>query len=231
MNPMSEAAVDAAIGALALGAGARVLETGCGGGELLLRVLAAWPGAVGVGVDVDPFALGRARAAVDARLRPGRDVAWVQARAGEAGPDAGAFDLVVNVAASHAHGGYPEALAALAALARPDGEGRVLLGEAFWTREPSAAFLEALGDATADELPIGIDALLAAARAGGLDPLDVREASVADWAAYEEGLAREAERYDDEDALAYARRIRDRRALPGGTDTLGFALVTLRRVR
>jgi hypothetical protein len=57
----------------------------------------------------------------------------------------------------------------------------------------------------------------------------VRTASPADWAAYEEGLAAEAERYDDADAVAYARAIRERRAIPGGTDTLGFALLTLRR--
>jgi hypothetical protein len=29
------------------------------------------------------------------------------------------------------------------------------------------------------------------------------------------------------DTLAYAGRIRERRALPGGTDTLGFALLIL----
>ncbi len=29
------------------------------------------------------------------------------------------------------------------------------------------------------------------------------------------------------DTLAYARRIRDRRRLPGGTDTVGFALLVL----
>ncbi|HEY4094650.1 MAG TPA: methyltransferase domain-containing protein [Baekduia sp.] len=227
MNPMNEREVDGAIAALALSPGARVVETGCGTGEMVLRVLAAHPGATGVGVDVDGDALGRAREAA-ARRVPGRSPSWVQAAVAEAGLEAGGFDLVVNVAASHAHGGFPGARGSLAALARPDG-GLVLFGEGYWTREPSAEFLVALGGATADGLPLGLDALLAAARDVGLEPVAVAACSEADLAAYEEGLAAEAERYDDAEAIAYARRIRDRRALPGGASTLGFALVTLRR--
>jgi SAM-dependent methyltransferase len=226
MNPLTEAAVDAAIAALAPAPGARVVETGCGAAELLVRILEAHPDTTGVGVDPDGDSLGRARAA--AERVPGREPQLIEAPVQEAGLEPGSFDLVVNVAASHAHGGFPAALDELTALARPDG-GIVLLGEGYWTREPSAEFLEALGGASADELPLGVDALIAAARAAGLEPLAVTEASDADFAAYEEGLAAEAERYDDEDARAYARRIRERRALPGGESTFGFALLTLRR--
>jgi SAM-dependent methyltransferase len=181
MNPMSEADVDAAIAALPLPAtGApRVVETGCGAAELLLRILAAHPGATGVGVDPDPHALARAQAAAEAR---GRAVELVEARAQDAALEPGSFDLVVNVASAHAHGGFPAALGELAATA-----------------------------------------------AAGLTPVDVRTATTVDWAAYEEGLAAEAERYADDDAVAYAQRIRTRRALPDGTTTMGFALVTLRR--
>ncbi len=227
MNPMGEADVDRAIAALALAPGARVVETGCGAGEVLLRVLEAHPGATGLGVDPDADALDRMRVAA-ARRVPGREPEVVQAAADAAGLEAGGFDLVVNVAASHAHGGFPDALAELAALARPDG-GVVLLGEAYWTRAPSPEFLEALGGATADELPLGLDALQDAARAAGLEALAVAACTEADFAAYEEGLAAEAERYDDAEAVAYAGRIRERRALPGGASTLGFALLTLRR--
>ncbi|HMJ32288.1 MAG TPA: class I SAM-dependent methyltransferase [Baekduia sp.] len=227
MNPLSEADVDGAIAALALPPGARVLDTGCGAGQLLLRVLEAHPEATGVGVDPDADSLARARADAEARV-PGRAPELIEAPAQDAGLPPGSFDLVVNVAASHAHGGFPDALDELAALARPGG-GLVLLGEGYWMREPSDAFLAALGGATADELPLGLDALIAAARAAGLEPLAVAEATEADWAAYEEGLAAEAERYEDEDARAYARRIRERRALPGGASTFGFALLTLRR--
>jgi hypothetical protein len=159
-------------------AGARVVETGCGGVELLLRILECHDQATGVGVDSDPLALGRPRR----RGFPGREPELIEASADDAGLEPGAFDLVVNVASSHAHGGFPGALAGLAALARP-GDGLVLLGEGFWTRPPSPAFLAALGGATADELPLGLDGLLAAVRAAGLEPVDVRAASAEDWAA------------------------------------------------
>jgi hypothetical protein len=226
MNPLPEAAVDAAIAALDLPATARVVETGCGAAELLLRVLEAHPGATGVGVDADPHALGRARAAA-ARRVPGREPDLLEATAQDARLEAGGWDLVINVAASHAHGGYPAALGELAALARPGGQ--VLLGEGYWTRVPSPAFLHALGGASADELPLGAGALAVAAGAAGLEAEAVALAGDDDWAAYEEGLAAEAERYDDEDAVAYARHIRERRALPDGGSTFGFALLTLRR--
>jgi SAM-dependent methyltransferase len=227
MNPLSEADVDGAIAALPLAPGARVVETGCGAAELLLRILEAHPQATGTGVDPDADSLALARAGAAARL-PGREPELIAAPAAEAGLLPGSFDLVVNVAASHAHGGFPTALDELAALARPDG-GLVLLGEGFWAREPSAAFLEALGGATVDELPLGVEALAAAARAAGLEPVAIAEASETDFAAYEEGLATQAERYDDDDARAYAQSIRERRALPDGATTFGFALLTLRR--
>jgi len=226
MNPMNEAATDAAIAALDLGEEARVVETGCGSAELLLRVLEAHPGATGVGVDPDPDGLEVARAAA-ARRVPGREPKLIAAPAEEAGLPAGTFDLVVNVAASHAHGGFPEALGELAALARPGG--RILLGEGYWAAAPSVEFLKALGDASADELPLGVEALEDAVRAAGLEIEATATAAVADVAAYEEGLADAAERLVGDDTAAYARRIRERRALPGGETTFGFALLTIRR--
>jgi SAM-dependent methyltransferase len=226
MNPMGEAATDAAIAALDLPPGARVVETGCGSAELLLRVLEAHPQATGLGVDPDRDGLAVA-AAEAARRIPGREPELVAATAEDAGLTPGAFDLVINVAASHAHGGFPDALGELRALARPGGT--ILLGEGYWTTAPSPEFLEALGGATADELPLGAGALQDAVRGAGLEVEAISTASTADVAAYEEGLAAAAERLPGDDAAAYARRIRERRALPGGTTTFGFALLTLRR--
>jgi hypothetical protein len=40
-------------------------------------------------------------------------------------------------------------------------------------------------------------------------------------------LAENAERHATPDALAYAQRLRHRRAISNGTDTLGFALLIL----
>jgi SAM-dependent methyltransferase len=211
---MSETAVDAAIAALALPATPLLLDTGCGSGEILLRTLKAYPSARGLGVDLDADAIAEARRRADrsaARFEVG-DAAAIQGR----------FDAVINVGSSHAHGGFPKALTALRDLAPV-----ALYGEGFWQRPPSDAFLAALGGATVDELA-DLDGLRAAVRDVGFEILHESFASEHDWATYEETLAANAEQHGNSETLAYAGRIRDRRALPDGTDTLGFALLVLR---
>jgi SAM-dependent methyltransferase len=214
-NPMSEAAVDAAITALPLPAEPSIVDTGCGSGEMLLRVLGLHPGARGLGVDLDADAI------AEARSRSGDLMARFEVR--DAATLDEDFDAVINVASSHAHGGFPAALAALGRLAPV-----ALYGEGFWRRAPSSDFLAALGDATEDELA-DLDGLRSAMRAAGFEILHESVAGESDWARYEETLAANAEHHGDGDSLEYARRIRERRALPGGTDTLGFGLFVLRR--
>jgi SAM-dependent methyltransferase len=214
-NPLSEAAVDVAISALPVEAGARILDTGCGSGEMLLRVLRAHPGTQGLGVDLDPDAI------AEARRRAGELPARFEVR--DASAVEGRFDAVINVASSHVHGGFPDAIERLRRLAPV-----VLYGEGFWRRRPREDFLAALGGATEDELA-DLPALRGAIRDAGLEIVHEATAGADDWARYEETLAANAERDGSPDSLDYAHRIRERRALPGGTDTLGFALFVLRR--
>lgn len=213
-NPLSKASVDEAIAALPLPNGGRVLETGCGQGQILIRTLRAHPGTRGLGIDTDPEAIADARAG--AGDLPAR---WAVQ---DASTVEGQFEAVINVAASHAHGGFPAALEALRALAPV-----ALYGEGFWLRPPSEDFLEALGGATSAELP-DLEGLHAAVSHSGFMVLHEAIATEADWARYEETLAENAERAGTPECLAYAKQIRDRRALPGGADTLGFALMVLR---
>ena len=130
---------------------------------------------------------------------------------------------MINIGASHAHGGFPAVLTALQRLGRT-----ALYGEGFWQRPPSDAFLAALGGASADELA-DLDGLRTAVRDAGFGIVCEWVAGPDDWRHYEEALAANAERHGSPDTLAYARAIRDRRALPDGTDTLGFALLVLQR--
>jgi SAM-dependent methyltransferase len=211
---MSEATVDAAIGALDLPPQAFVLDIGCGVGEILLRVLRRRPDARGLGVDLDADAITEARrrgTGLPARFEI-VDAATVK----------GSFDAVINIGSSHALGGFPAVLDALRALGQT-----ALYGEGFWQRAPSEDFLAALGGATADELS-DLDGLRAAITEAGFDITHEWLASEDDWARYEETLASNAERHNTPEAVAYARRIRQRRALPGSTDTLGFGLFVLR---
>ena len=126
---MREADVDRALGALKLGSGALILDSGCGNGEMLLRALAHDPTWRGLGVDLDPDAIAAAQAAAADRL-PGRDVRFEVRDAAEV---TGRHDAVLNVGSSHVHGGYPGALRVLRGLVA-DG-GTVVLGEGYW-REP-----------------------------------------------------------------------------------------------
>lgn len=181
---------------------------------MLLRALRVHQGARGLGVDLDADAIAEARQRANGlpvRFEV-RDATTVE----------GSFDAVINVGSSHAHGGFPAALKALRALGRV-----ALYGEGFWQRPPSEEFLTALGGATVDELS-DLDGLRAAIRDGGFEIVREALARKDDWARYEETLAVNAERHGTAETLAYARRIRHRRALPHGADTLGFALVVLR---
>jgi hypothetical protein len=155
-----------------------------------------------------------------------------EARFAEVTLEHGAYDLVACVASSHAIGTWDQSLRALAALARADG-GLALAGDGFWRREPSAGYLERLGGASVDELPHGLDGLRAGAQEAGWDVLSSAVASDADWATYEEmtlanGEAELAER-PDPDLRAWVDGARARWEGEGGKDTLGFALLTLRR--
>ena len=220
-NPLSEAKVDELIGSLALGEGSRVLDVGAGNGEILRRIVVTY-GVTGIGLDP------AAGPTLDERaeLRRARIEELTERD----------FDVVANVAASHAFGRWHDALDALAGLVRPGGH--VLFGEGYWRREPPPAYLEALGGATRDELPLGLPELVYAGEAHGLRAVHLAVASEDDWDRYEWRLIRNGERaaaqaVDPADAQALREWVgaARRRVLgEGGRDTLGFALVLFTRV-
>jgi SAM-dependent methyltransferase len=204
-----------------LPAKARVLDVGCGAGELLARIKAAH-GARTEGIEPAP------EWAAAARER-GVDVVHEAAFA-EVTLELGGYDLVCCLAASHAIGRWDEALGGLASLARADG--LALVAEGFWRREPSPGYLERL-DASADEVPEGLEGLEAGARDAGWEVLEAVVASDADWAAYEETLIANGEaaleEHDDPGLRKWVEAARARWGGPDGRDTLGFALLTLRK--
>ena len=218
-NPLSRAALDEAIALLDLAPGSSVLDVACGRGEVLRRVAGRWR-VEASGYDADRALIESGPPGLDLQVRDS--------------PPPGPFDLVICIASSHAVGGFPDALALLRDLASPGGQ--VLLGEGYWRREPSAAYLDALGGASASELA-DYTGLMRAAEEAGLPPLHSSVASEADWDRYEWRLILNAERWaaanpDDPGAevlLERSGRARRRMTMPEGRETLGFALTLLAR--
>jgi SAM-dependent methyltransferase len=229
MNPVSPEGVDELVEAIDLHSGARVLDLGCGKGELLLR-LAERFGAHGVGVDLQGELLAEARALAAVRA-PDRDVRFVEADVTAFVPERAEFDLAATVGATP--DSYRATLGRLRDLVRPGG--LVLLGEGYWRREPSDEYLAALG-ASRDELT-DYAGTIRAGEEEGLTPLYAVVSSAADFDRYEWRWSLNGERYASEhpdepgidDFLAWIRNGRRRYVELGGRDTLGFGLFLFRR--
>ncbi|KQX81500.1 MULTISPECIES: SAM-dependent methyltransferase [Streptomyces] len=178
-TPLSEEHAARLIAACAPAPGARIADFGSGWGELLMRLVEAAPGSTGDGVETDPEAVARGRRLAGERGLTGR-VRFHEVPAAEY-PGAG-YDLAVSIGSAHAWpGGTPEALEALRAAVRPGG--RILLGDGFWEREPSAAALEGLGAEPGD---FGtLLGLVRRAEAAGLRALQVTVADQREWDLFE----------------------------------------------
>ncbi|GAB3878091.1 class I SAM-dependent methyltransferase [Kibdelosporangium lantanae] len=168
-TPLSETHADLLLDRL--DPGGRVVDLGCGWGELLIRAVER-SGGQGVGVDNDPVVLARGRAAVRER---GVAVEFVEA---EAASWSGTADRAICVGSSHAYGGTRAALEDLAKVVTPGG--RLLFGDGFWQSPPTPAALEIFGDET-----LTLAELADTARAAGWRVLHLSTADQLEWDDFE----------------------------------------------
>jgi SAM-dependent methyltransferase len=211
-----------------------VLDIGCGWGEMMLRLLAAVPGATGTGLDLNAEDLERGRRDAAARGLSER-VSFVRESA--AGTDRGPADIVLCVGSSQALSDaeppllLDEALRELRRLVAPGG--RVLLGEGFWQRTPSPDELSRMwpGASAGDHPDLGT--LLDRAVAAGFRPEWTEVANDDEWFEFESGYQADAEEWlaaNPAHALADATRERldaHRAAWMAYRGVLGIAYLTL----
>jgi cyclopropane fatty-acyl-phospholipid synthase-like methyltransferase len=229
-NPLAPAVLERVTSGLGLSAGDRVIDVGCGKAALLVD-LARRFGVAGLGADVNAAFLAEGRALAE-RHRVAASVTLIEIDASRLEVGAAAFALASCIGSTHALGGYPATLRALAPLVRPGGH--VLVGQGYWKRAPDEEYLMRLG-ATADEMTTH-DGNIAAGIAEGLDEAGSWTSSADDWDSYEGLYADTVERYvaghpEDPDTPAMLERIRRWRETyqRWGRDTLGFGLYLFRR--
>lgn len=207
-----------------------VTDLGCGWGELLLRVLAACPGAHGVGVDTDGADISRGRANATGRGLADR-VTFIEAPAAE---HLGPADVLINVGAHHALGGVTEALAALYAAVNPGG--RVLFGAEFWQQPPTPGQLANMWPGISADDCADLAGLVDQAVTAGFRPLRVATATAGEWEEFESRFAAGAEEWlltnpDHPEADGVRAKLDTQRGiwLRGHRGVMGFAYLTLGR--
>ncbi|MDR7328018.1 MULTISPECIES: methyltransferase domain-containing protein [Catenuloplanes] len=175
-TPLSQTHADLLLQRLDTPAGARVVDLGCGWGELLLQAVGAddTGSTTGTGVDTDDAALARGRTLAADRSLDQR-VTFLKREASAWREPA---DRLLCVGASHAWGGTAEALTSLADLVRPGG--RLLLGDGFWERPPTTEATEIFGPGV-----MPLTELVEHARALGWRVLHMSVADQREWDDFE----------------------------------------------
>ncbi len=221
--PATRQRIKRLLGHLAVTQGSRVLDVGCGRGEML-RMLAQRTSCRGVGVDPDETELvvARQRTATELQLE------WLTADIADCRFDE-VFDAAICVGATHAFGppgeGLLRTLEALPRLVRTGG--RIMVGEGYWRREPPAEYLDAT--------PFEKSHLLTHAENEDLGEncgwtlVRSEESSQDEWDLFESSFLTEAEKRfeanrEDEEAFAVVQHWRtwNRTYLRWGRSTLGF---------
>lgn len=232
-NPMSIEKLEELIALLRLGPGARALEIATGKGEFLIR-LAEEYGVQGVGVDLSPYCISDARQKHRQRV-PDAQLIYLEMDGADYEPDeAESFDLVACIGASWIYDGHRGTLEALNRMAAPGSW--IVVGEPYWQQEPSAAYLEALGEERgtygthAENVAVGQEL--------GLELVYTLVSNQDDWDRYE-GLqwyaaaAWASEHADDPDVVEVLTRVRENREmyLRWGRETLGWAIYAFKKER
>ncbi|MGV7222761.1 MAG: SAM-dependent methyltransferase [Nitrospinales bacterium] len=230
-NPMSVEKFEELIALLRLESEDRVLEIATGKGEFLIR-LAEQYNIEGIGVDLSPYCVSDARIKHQLRIQNAQ-LSFVEMDGADYEPKVrGNFNLVACIGASWIYGGHRGTLKVLNEMAAPGGW--VIVGEPYWLREPTAEFLDAIGEKRSaysthyENMKVGQEF--------GLKLVYTLVSNQDDWDRYE-GLQWYAtdewasENPDDADVEEVVKRVSENREnyLRWGRETFGWAIYLFKK--
>lgn len=231
LNPTSGQKMDELIDVLDLKPGAKVIDIGCGKGEMLVR-LAERYAISGVGVDMSPFFIVACEQKTKDQV-PDSQLHFILGDGAEFQPAPGeSADLAICMGASWVFGGHRGTLRALSDMTVPGG--LVLVGEPYWREEPDPGYLELAGLEKSTFSSHHGNVVIAEEE--GLSPLYTVVSNQDDFDRYDTLQWRAADEYavahpEDPDVNELMARVaRDREAfLRWGRDCLGWALYLFRK--
>ena len=230
-NPLNKEKFEKLCRLLRVEQGSHILDIACGKGEFLIR-LAELYDASGVGVDISPYCI-RDCLAKHQKRAPDSNIKFLEMDGAKYEPEASeTFDLAMCIGASWVYGGYRGTLKALRKMTKPGG--LVVVGEAFWRKDPAEEYLEASGTKREDfGTHIGN---VKVAEEEGLTCIYTMVSNSDDWDHYEtlkwwnvEDYARNNPNDEDvEELLERTRREKDS-YLRWEREILGWAIYALQR--
>ena len=137
MNPVNEDRLFELFDLLRLPVGSRVLDIGCGKGEMLIRLAEKYK-INGVGVEKSPYTF-REALRRKAERAPGADLEFLELDGKDYHPKGELADLSMCIGASWIYGGYKKTLEALSKMTKP--LGWIMVGEPYWRKNPPTIYL------------------------------------------------------------------------------------------
>ncbi|KDM91156.1 SAM-dependent methyltransferase [Photobacterium galatheae] len=232
--PLGEERVERLISILALTPDSKVVDIGCGEGELLLR-LAKATGAKCLGLDISEACISTAM--LKAEQQGLSDLVRFEVADGSKLQLTAEYDVAICMGSVHAfatgEAAYPAALSTMQQWLTP--RGQLLIGEAYWKQSPDQAYLDFMGE------PVGIyqshQGNIEVAESHGLIVAYAATSHQDEWDHFEGSFRLNAERAaqanpEDEAALQKRDAVREWNTYYHryGRDTMGFGFYLMLKV-
>ncbi|ODA34053.1 SAM-dependent methyltransferase [Veronia pacifica] len=226
-NPISPSCIDNMLDELWLNEDSLVLDVSCGNGELIKRILEKF-NCQAVVIEIDELAIAKAKENLESSSD---QVTFHNAAFKDVELPKGVFDACFSLGSTHAFGDVGEALDnALSDMkSLIVSNGVIVLGDAYWRKEPDEEYLLATG-IDPSELRSNVENIKAGNQLG-LECVYIVHSSYQDWDTFESSswLASERELLRDPNNIELLDKVKARRSwrdayLKWGRETMGFAL-------